>query len=188
MNKLIKLASFTCLALTFNSAYAETFSPPEQIVMFDREYRLNFKHVARNGWANYEYTTNGETVKNWTTLVTINYAGDVHTDPDKWQMSMKTSLDRHNPPNPYKLYVKGESGFARIIYEPNRSHPAYESNVQKSFHVSSCGLVVLQFATKYQGVEKLTDAEKISLQDVIKKGNEDIAHFMEQNEWKPSCI
>lgn len=181
---------FMCLWLACfaSSVHAQQFSPPEKITYSGKTYSLAYKNLAPNGQATFEYTTNNESVENWSSLVTLNYAKSLVTTPLKWAEAVQTALDRENPKPNYSLYTKENNGYARIIYEPDQRNPVYESNVHKSFHVESCGgTLVFQFAKKYPPSTDQSTEGKLSTLKKIANENSQMADEMEKSEWLPNC-
>lgn len=184
------IRSATILFLWFmaTSLHAEQFNPPGQIVHSGKTYNLVYKDAKSNGEAIFEYTTNNEPIEKWSTLVTINYAKNLATIPLKWIESVKSALDMQTPKPSYSLYLKENSGYARIIYEPNASYTNYESNVQKSFHIDKCGgVVVYQFAQKYPQSADQSNEGKLSTLKNIARENKIFADEMEKSDWLPGC-
>ena len=176
------------LAIFATPTHAQQFSAPEQIIHSGKTYNLTYKNTLPNGRAIYEYTTNNEPIEKWSSLVTLNYSKSLATVPLKWVEAIKTSLDREKPKPHYNLYLKGDNGYSRIIYEPDSKNPFYESNVHKSFHIEACnGLVVYQFAQRYPLNTDQTDEGKLSILKTIANENSQFASELEKSDWLPTC-
>lgn len=180
----------TCIGLAVfaTSISAQQFSAPEQIIQFGKTYSLVYKNSLPNGRAIYEYTTNNETIEKWSSLVTLNYSKSLVTMPLKWAEAVRISLDREKPKPNYSLYTKGNSGYSKIIFEPDSKNQFYESNVHKSFHVEACGgLLVYQFAQKYPPSADQTDEGKLATLRQIASENTQFASELENSDWLPTC-
>lgn len=182
---------FACLWLIVFaiSAQAQQFSPPEKITFAGQTYSLAYKNASPNGRAIFEYTTNNEPIEKWSLLVTLNYSKSLGTTPLKWSEVVKASLDREKPKPNYSLYTKGNNGYAKIIYEPDFRNPSYESNVHKSFHIESCGgILVYQFAQKYPASMDQSSDGKLSALRKIANENSQFADELEKSDWLPNCF
>jgi hypothetical protein len=153
-----------------------------------KTYILAYKNTAPNGQSIFEYTTDKETVEQWTKLVTINYAKGFAAPPLQWIQSIKFALDKASPKPSYSLFIKDNNGYARIIYEPTSSYVTYESNVQKSFHIDKCdGIVVYQFAQKYPQNADKSDEGKLATLKSIALENMAFVDEIDKSNWSPSC-
>jgi len=185
---MIRFVWLAGIALFSNVALAEMSPPPEKLTHAGKTYSLAFKNIAPNGQSIFEYTTNNESIEQWTTLVTINYAKGVTTQPLKWLESIKYALDHESPKPNYDLFVKENNGYARVIYEPTPNYSTYESNVQKSFHIDKCdGLVVYQFAQKYPQSTNKSDEGKLETLRSIAIENTTFAGEIDKSGWSPIC-
>ena len=179
---------YLSLALFATSVHAQQFLPPEQVIFSGETYRLAYKNSLPDGRAIFEYTSNHEPIEKWSSLVTINYSKSLVIPPLKWIDAMKVSLDRRKPKPNYSLYTKGNNSYAKIVYEPDSQNPTYESNVQKSFHIETCGgLVVYQFAEKIAPRTDQTSEENLSTLKNIANGNSLLAEQIEKSDWLPTC-
>lgn len=185
MHRLLKFLWLTCFV---NSACAQQFLPPEKMTHSGKTYSLAYKNSLPNGREIFEYTTDNEPIEKWSSLVTLNYAKSLAATPLKWADTVKVALDREKPKPHYSLYIKGNNGYAKIIYEPDSKNPIYESNVHKSFHMETCGgLLVFQFAKKYPQNTDQSDEGKLSTLKQIAKENTQFADEIEKSEWLPNC-
>ncbi|MEP7155580.1 MAG: hypothetical protein ABI905_07385 [Betaproteobacteria bacterium] len=180
--------ALTGLLLIAPAVLAQQFSPPEQLAHAGKIYKLAYKQVAPNGRAIYEYTTNGEPVENWTTMITLNYGKGMNVSAERWTNVMKASLEQKSPKAPFRVHAAGTSGYARFVLEPDRTNPTYESNVHKSFHMDKCGgLLVYQFAVKSPAGADTSAAGKAATLEAVNKENEKLAAEMEKSSWTPDC-
>jgi hypothetical protein len=176
------------LLIFSQSVIAQQLVPPQEILYAGQIYKLAFKQASPNGRAIYEYTTNGEPVEQWTSLVTLNFAKGINAPPVKWTAAMKASLEANNPDPHFKLYTIGDHGYARFVFEPDQRNPFYESNAHKSFHLNECGgLLVFQYAVKYPQLSEQVGEDKLAALTLITKENERMAAEIEQSEWRPEC-
>ena len=166
----------------------QQFSPPEQITYSGKTYSLAYKNSSPNGRAIFEYTTNNEPIEKWSSLVTLTYSKSLVTTPLKWAKAVKVSLNREKPKPNYSLYTKGNNGYSKIIFEPDSRNSNYESNVHKSFHIETCGgLLVYQFAKKCPPSADQTAEGKLSTLKQIANENTQFADELEKSDWLPNC-
>lgn len=176
------------LAACATSIQAQQFSPPEQITYSGKAYNLAYKNSLPDGRAIFEYTSNDEPIERWSSLVTLHYSKSLVTSPLKRAEAVKIALDREKPKPNYSLYIKGNNGYAKIIYEPDSKNTTYESNVHKSFHIEACGgLLIYQFAQKYPPSADQTAEGKLSMLKQIANENARFADEMEKSDWLPNC-
>lgn len=177
------------LLMGFGSpSHAQHFSPPDEVVFSGDSYKLSYKKELTDGRAIFEYTKNNEPIENWSSLITFNYSKPLISTPLEWTEAQRRSLDREKPKPHYSLYTKGSNGYSKIIYEPDARNAFYESNVHKSFHVSVCGgLVVYQFARKYQPSKDQTTEGRFSKLKQIADESSQFAAEMEKSDWLPDC-
>lgn len=177
-----------CLLMFTPFVIAQQFVPPEEVLHAGQVYKLAFKQASPNGRAIYEYTTNGESVEQWTSLVTLNFAKGINAPPVKWTAAMKASLEANNPDPHFKLYTVGDHGYASFVFEPDQRNPFYESNAHKSFHLNECGgLLVFQYAVKYPQSSEQFGEDKLAALTFITKENERMAAEIQLSEWSPEC-
>lgn len=177
------------LATVLSPVYAGEFTPPDKITHMGKTYTLAYKNSSPNGRAIFEYTSNNEPVEKWSSLVTLNYSKSLIISPQKWAEAVKASLDRETPKPHYKLYSKGNNGYARIIFEADLKNPSFESNTHKSFHIDACeGALVFQYAQKYQqGADQSLEAKLAALKQIADE-NAQFAESLEKSDWLPTCI
>ncbi len=180
---------FAALLLSAALSHAAEFRAPETLSWNGKVYTLVYKREnLSDGRRLYEYTTNGESVDAWTTLLTFNYARGVVADPMEWLVATKNSLDRTTPRPHYKLSKEGQSGLASIIYEPTVREPTYESDVHRSYHVAACGgLVIYQVAVKYAPAGDVSPQAKFAELDRIATENGRMAETIKKSDWTPRC-
>ena len=184
--KSLFFAAFMCSIAAASNA--QTFIAPQEIVHSGKVYKLAFKSERSNGRATYEYTTNAEPIEKWTTLVTLNYAKGVGGTLMQRVASLKKTMDAEKPVPHYSIYIKGGSGYVRIIYEPDARNPVYESNVHKNFDIADCdGKVIYQFAVKYPPSVDQSDAGKLATLRSIYSENQVFSEAMEKSDWLPTC-
>lgn len=177
-----------CLVCFASLVHAQQFSPPEKINFSGKTYNLAYKNSSPNGQAIYEYTTNNEPIESWSSLVTLNYSKFLITSPLEWAKATNISLDREEPKPNYSLYIKGNNGYSKIIYGPDSQKNYYESDVHKSFHIETCGgVLILQFAKKYPPSTDQSTEGKLSTLKQIANENSQFADEIEKSEWLPNC-
>jgi len=162
------------------------FTPPQHIVHEGITYTLAFQQAAPNAQVLSEYTHNGESVENWSTLITLNYFPGQLVTPRQLLQSLKQTLETEQPVPHFLLTILGEHGYTRTIREPTATHPWFEMDVHKSFHRRACaGLVVYQYAVKYPPPGPGED--KQALLEKIRDENQQVADAMKQSDWQPDC-
>ena len=162
---------------------AQPLQVPAQIEHDDLSYRLAFRQDSSSQGL-YEYTTGGETVDNWTHLLTVNYARGNRAAPVDWLNALKRVADRENPRPHYSMSVEGGHGYAQLIYTPRPGEARYESNVHKSFHYARCGgLVVLQVAVR----EALDPVAGDNQLRVVARDNTLMRKALTASSWQPDC-
>jgi len=162
------------------------FTPPQQIIHEGTAYTLAFQNTDPDSRMLSEYTHNGESVESWSKLVTVQHVPGKPFTPLLLLQALEKTLKSETPVPHYSLTMKGEHGYAQIIYEPTAKAPWFESDVFKSFHRPACaGPVIYQYAVKYpppqQGEDKETLLKKILAE------NKQAAEAMEKSAWQPDC-
>lgn len=181
MKKIILLM----LIVLFDFSFADFF-PPKEIKYMDKTYKLAFENK-NNTIETYEYTTDNESVNNWTSLLTIKYNKNVDILPIAHSLALKKQLDKEGVKD-YFLYLKDNHSFAKIIYKPNMQYPTYESNVFKSFHIKECkGMINFQFAKQYMPNKNKTSEEKYQELKNIANENTIMSDYIEKNSYIPEC-
>jgi len=162
------------------------FTPPQQIIHEGTAYTLAFQQGNANSRVVSEYTYNGESVENWSKLVTVQYVPGKPFTPLALLQALEKTLKSETPVPHYSLYMKGEHGYAQIIYEPTAKAPWFESDVFKSFHRPACaGQVLYQYAFKYPPPQQGEDKQAV-LRKIL-ADNRQAADAMEKSAWQPDC-
>ena len=184
MSKLILIIS---LMICVQTTQAQSkFEAPEEITFENKVYKLNF--TKKQSYEIYEYTTDGETVKNWTTLITFIYAKNLKVAPADWTNATKKSLDSQNPKPHYSLYTVGDNSYALQIYEPIPSDLSYEATIKKAFFIEACnGPIDFAFAKRYPSIQDESDeAKRTKLLGIAQEAKKRIKE-LETATWKPTC-
>jgi hypothetical protein len=187
--KSLLTAHVLCLSLFASAAAAQTLVAPASLQYDGQDYVLAFKQVAPDGSAAlYEYTASGETVNNWTRLVSLNFQKGIQPTPLQWATAMKQSLDASKPVPHYSVSIEKSFGYAQVIYVPDNRIPSYEANVHKAFTKDACGgVVVLQYAEKHpKGDDESAAGLRQTLSGIAAKSKQDLA-YVSQYAWTPSC-
>ncbi len=170
-------------------ALEANFRVPEQIDEFGKTFRLSFTS-GKGGL--YEYTTEGETVDNWSTLITITYAKGVVVTPMEWAKSFAKSAARETPH--YSVWIDDGRGYAKVIYEPDgrvigdKRFSSYEVDAHKTYHVPACrGLVTLQYATRPDVSGGADPAAKRATLLQLASEAERLASAVAASSWAPDC-
>lgn len=172
------------------SATAATLSPPTAITYDGLDYKLSYQQVQPEGEAGiYEYTTGGETVDNWTRMITVVYRRGIIVTPKQWAAALKQQMDQTKPVPHYMVSQENDHGYAQIIYEPAKEDNNYESNVHKSYTKDACGgIVVWQYAHRYAPGADTTEAGiKATLQHIAQDNQADLAKVKALS-WVPACL
>ncbi len=169
-------------------SHASEFHAPDTLLWQGRTYQRAYQNAQPDGRRVYEYTTNGESIDAWTTLLTLHYAKSVQQDPMAWVVATKNALDRTTPRPHYQLSVDGPSGYARILYEPTAKAPTYESDAHRSYHIGACdGLVIYQVAVKYEPTADTSPKGRFERLDRIAGENAKLVDELKKQAWVPRC-
>jgi hypothetical protein len=165
---------------------AESFKPPKSMELFGKQYILAFQNENANT-ALYEYTTDNESVNNWSHLVTLQYYKR-KLEPLQFIAAIKTGLNNSKPIPHYSLYQQGEHGYALIIFEPSNEHLHFEADIQKSFHSTECeGTLVLQYGVRTAAFQQLSPEDKTRILKEVYRQLKLDAEQIAQNKWVPTC-
>jgi len=161
------------------------FAPPQEIIHEGVTFTLAFQHTDSARVLS-EYTHNGESVENWSKLVSLSYFPGKTYTPLAFLQALEKTLKSETPVPHFSLYAKGGYGYAQIIYEPDTKNPWFEADVQKSFHRPACaGQVVYQYAAKYPPPQQGEDKQAMLLN--ILADNQQAADAVAKSDWQPDC-
>lgn len=182
MQKII--ISTAAIVLMCQAIFANSLLAPQKIEFNGGEYVLAFERKDESKEI-YEYTTDGENVKNWTKLITLIKLREKH-DLYKFLLQYKKTLDAQTPH--YSIYLKGEYGYAKVIFEPTLKFQDFEANIQKLHNVDSCdGTVMLQYGVRQTVSRDITkqDSNAVlkNIYNQLKLDTELVEHYS----WKPEC-
>ncbi|MCC7681504.1 hypothetical protein JAB5_11480 [Janthinobacterium sp. HH103] len=185
------LSTLSACLFASSSLFAQKLIVPQEIHHADKVYTLAFTAPqGRNSKrALYEYTTNGEAVEKWSSLITILYEGNSKTDPLDFSAALLKSLAATKPEPISSVTVENGHVLMRSVYEPDAANPVYESNVSKSFHgAAACGgLLQFQYAVKTPaGADQSAAGRQASLK-LVNEGNASLAAQLRDSAWQPSC-
>ena len=125
------------------------FRAPTKIERNGKTYTLAWQSPQKAELSVFEYTSNGEPVEQWTSLITIAHVKGKLPSPDAWIQASNAGMKVMRPEPYHQFFKKDGHAFAMMISPRVKGIPSYESNVQKSFHLSECGgLVIHQYAEK----------------------------------------
>ncbi|MGE4399430.1 MAG: hypothetical protein AB7D29_07905 [Campylobacterales bacterium] len=182
MGKIVNyMMAFT---LTCQVIFAGSLVAPQKMQFNGKEYVLAFEHKDSSKEL-YEYTTDGESVQNWTKLITLIKLNEKH-DLYKFLLHYKKVLDGQTPH--YSTYLKGDNGYVKVIYEPTSKFQNFEANIQKLHNVDSCdGTVMLQYGVRKVVSKDMSKQDnEVALKNIYNQLKLD-AEVMEQYSWKPEC-
>lgn len=185
----LRSMAFCGLLCASGATMAQTLDAPASFKYDGRTYTLAFKNVSSNGRAAlYEYTTAGETVDNWTRLITINYHKGISATPYQWGVAMQRRLDKRVPVPHYNVSMQDSIGYAQIIFLPDETNTMFEANVHKAFTQNACdGVVALQYAMKYpQGADTSAAGVLQTLTGIVANNKKDLAYITDYP-WLPTC-
>ena len=185
------LSTLSACLFASGSLFAQKLVVPQEIHYADKVYTLAFTAPqSRNSKrALYEYTTNGEAVEKWSSLITILYEGNSKTDPMAFSAALLKSLASTKPEPMSSVTVENGHVLMRSLYEPDAANPEYESNVSKSFHgATACGgLLQFQYAVKAPlGADQSAAGRQATLK-LLNEGNASLAAQLRDSAWQPSC-
>ena len=137
----------------------------------------------------YEYTADGETVKNWSTLVTLMFTKNQKQIATDWIDRNKRALDSQNPKPHYSLYILGNNAYSIEIYEPIPSDMSYEATVKKVFFIDACSSPIhFAFAKRYPSIQDVSDeVKREKLVGIAQEAKKRIKE-LETATWKPRCV
>jgi hypothetical protein len=184
MSRLIFIIALIMSAQT--SQAQSRFQAPEEFTFENKVYKLNFSK--KQSYEIYEYTTDGETVNNWTTLITFIYAKNLKATATDWVNATKKSLDSRTPKPHYSLYAVSDNAYAIQLYEPIPSDLSYEATIKKAFFIEACnGPLDFAFAKRYPSLqEESGEAQKTKLVGIAQEAQKRIKE-LETATWKPTC-
>jgi len=183
-----RLFFIIALILSVQTTQAQSrFIAPDEFTFEDKVYKLNFSK--KQASEIYEYTIDGETVKNWSTLVTLMFTKNQKQIATDWIDRNKRALDSQNPKPHYSLYINGNNAYAVEIYEPIPSDMSYEATVKKVFFIDACSSPIhFAFAKRYPSIQEVSDeAKRAKLVGIAQEAKKRIKE-LETATWLPTCI
>ncbi len=185
------LSTLSACLLASGSLFAQKLVVPQEINYADKVYKLasstpqdrSSKRVA------YEYTTDGEAVEKWSSLITLLYQSNMKADTFAFAAAMVKSLAATKPEPTSSVTISNGHVMVRSVFEPDAANPAYESNVNKSFHgTAACGgLLQLQYGVKAPPGDDQSAAGKQATLKVVNEANAKLASQLRDDAWQPSC-
>jgi hypothetical protein len=187
-----RLLSGILALLAAQAGFAQAFEAPAEIDYGGKLYKQASKQEKGGYGGLYEYTTDNETVDNWTRLITLHYRQGNVGGPIAWANAMKAAMDKETPKPNYSLEASGGHGYAEIIYEPDAKNADYELNVTKTFHLPACnGLVGLQYAIKRSKATPPAEAnpKEFDHQQLLQfaRQTHDMKAALQAFAWTPKC-
>lgn len=177
-----KVVSIVFALVLQTGVYAQNMLMPETIELFGDTYSAAYK--PRDTFR--EFTTNNESVQNWTKLVTL-IASNTKTDATRYNAAFEKSLPMKEVAK-YTYESDQEQGYFLVIYKPTRQYKYYEAMLGKSFHIPECeGDVVLQYAFKKVALEAISPEEdKKNVEDLMNQ-LQSYKTILQKQSWKPTC-
>jgi len=175
--QIVRLTVLAWLAGFAPCLLAGELQPPPQLVHANTVYTLIYQKTLNKGLVIYQYSHAQETLKNWTTMLTLAYWKGRHFNTERWLAALDQQLAHSSAQ--YELYQRNGHGYARIIYLPDKNNPGFESAVFKGFEPGNCtDLVAYQFSMRHTPE---TDSGLVE-QSVLQAATE-----LENNNWEPRC-
>lgn len=188
---ILLLSTLSACLFGSGTLFAQKLSVPQEIHYADKVYKLAFTAPQnRNSKrALYEYTTSGEAVEKWSSLITLLYDSNAKSDPFAFSAALLKSLAATKPEPVSSVVIHDGHVLMRSVYEPDAANPVYESNVSKSFHgAAACGgLLQFQYAVKTPPGEDQSAAGKQAILKLVNEGNASLATQLRDGGWQPSC-
>ncbi|MGK5012360.1 hypothetical protein [Janthinobacterium sp. MDB2-8] len=185
------LSTFSACLFASSALFAQKLIVPQEIHYAGKVYKLAFTAPQnRNSKRTlYEYTTNGEAVEKWSSLITVLYEGNSKNDPFSFSAALVKSLAATKPEPISSVVIDNGHVLMRSVYEPDAANPVYESNVSKSFHgTAACGgLLQFQYAVKTPPGEDQSAAGKQATLKLVNEGNASLAVQLRDGYWQPTC-
>ena len=145
---------------------------PKKISLFSRDYKLSLKQNI-NKYRVYEYLQNDETIKNWTSIVSLSYLKGINFDQNKWKTFREKSLKTK------QIKTIGNNTIVNDFFEIEASPSFYTVYVEKSIHKKACnGISLMKYEKKYQ---------KKPSEKTIKNTSKAIEKALLANTWLPDC-
>ena len=188
-SKTLRYLLLTCLFFVVPNIYAQDLIAPKELVQFGKIYRLAFQSKTPNVSSVNEYTTDNESINNWTRLVTINFNKSPNYSLLDFLTSHQKILKAYRPEPHFSLYVKNGYAYSQIIFEPEKNNLFYELNIQKAVYYKKCGgMVSFQYAIKIPSENpKNHEEHQLFLKELLKRTNE-MSDEMQSSDWMPMCV
>ena len=187
----LRLATLSACLFASGALFAQKLVVPQEIHYADKVYKLAFTAPQNrtSKQALYEYTTNGESVEKWSSLITVLYEGNSSSEPLAFSAALLKSLAATKPDPISSVVIDNGHVLMRSVYEPDAANPVYESNVSKSFHgAAACGgLLQFQYAVKTPPGADQSAAGKQATLKLVNENNASLAVQMRDGGWQPSC-
>lgn len=114
--------------------------PPGQIAFRGAIYKIAFRSGDQAHVQVYEYTSNGENVETWTTLLSVIFSRGERVSFDVLAKNFAYVALARQPKPRLKIYDAGDALAIRVIYDFRALPDGYfESNVRKQRYSESCG-------------------------------------------------
>jgi hypothetical protein len=174
---LLRLISLCWLAGCSAASLAGELQPPPQLTHAGTLYTRIYQKALNKGLVIYQYTSGQETLKNWTSMLTLAYWKGHKFNTTRWLAALDDRLSHSSAQ--YELYQRQGHGYARIIYLPDDHNPNFEAAIFKGFEQAGCDdLVAYQFSMRQPAN---TDPQRVE-QQILQAASE-----LESSDWAPVC-
>lgn len=161
-----------------------TFQAPQNLSFAGTNYQRIFQNsdVTKS---TYEYTTNNETVNNWSRLLTIHYLKNSNLSPAQYYTLQLNQLQKAGFNQDPQFTSLKDAHYFSVVYLPsdlkskNLMASTYEVNVQKIF--STCNTLVTLAAA-----ERLKP-DTVQLKTALQKTRDKLITQLTADPWKPTC-
>jgi hypothetical protein len=125
---------------------------PQQLSMDGNIYTLAWQQT-RGSLSTYQYTTAGDSVERWKSLLTLQYETSAsHNEPISWGKEFNQTMLKST--SHVRAWAKDGHGYGQLVFAPDAKYSQYEVAGVKSFHLVACNtLVTLQYAKHMQANE-----------------------------------
>ena len=190
LQTILRAVIFMVMLHVLPSVATDGFIPPPTLLHDGKTYTL--AHQAQSGqhYFQYEYTTNGEPIERWSSLVTLTYLRNAAPSPQQWTETTARAFQLIQPKPFFTTFVENGHGYAMVLFPPGNGFPDFESDIQKSYHIAHClGTVTYQFGVKRSGRSELA-GDQAAYQTYFKTlvdENIALAEAARAMDWQPNC-
>ncbi|MDO5687489.1 MAG: hypothetical protein Q4G42_08975 [Neisseria sp.] len=167
-------------AFGFQAAFAADLVVPQKLNFNGETYYLNFQNTEARPQV-FEYTLRGETVENWSKLLTLQYAKDMQIDLNAYGAIAQQQMQQNPQILASDVFAQNDAIYIRQVFKPVAEFPHYESNTHKSFISKSCNNELINYITAIRYPAENTPLER------IKQDNDQMMEKLLVDTWQPTC-